>query len=134
MLTKDDIAALRSAAQKAPQGKWRAVYEDVFDLSLSDDEPIASARCDYRLRTGDQQNDLAAYIASLSPDRILALCDAADALRELVECEALKDRIDNNDHDGVDRTFAELHAMTEEYQRRKPLAWSRASAIVGDKG
>ena len=64
--------------------------------------------------------------------RLLACVDAADAVRELVECEALKDRIDNNDHDGVDRTFAELHAMTEEYQRRKPLAWSRASAIVGD--
>lgn len=133
MLTKDDIAALRSAAQKAPQGKWRAVYEDVFASSVSDDEPIASTRCDYSLRTGDQQNDLATYIASLSPDRAIALCDAADALRELVECKVLKDRIIELDDPMNWKDPPELAPLLDEYERRKPLAWSRARALVGDK-
>lgn len=55
------------------------------------------------------------------------------ALEELIACKDLKDAIDNNDSDGIDRTFAELDDMVKDYERRKPLAWKAARAAIAER-
>ena len=124
MLTKDDIAALRSAAQKATPGPWTTECREEESPGapsvwavLGDDTSYEATLCE--LWSGEHDNAAnAAYIASLSPERILALCDAADALRDIVQfCD---------DPNGSQRGETLAAGMA----RLLP----RARAIVGDKG
>ena len=61
------------------------------------------------------------------------LREAREALRELVACKDLKDRLA---HKGVGRLMGDAFVTAdEEYTRRKPLAWEavrRALASTGD--
>lgn len=51
---------------------------------------------------------------------------AMSALRELVECKDLKDAIDETDASQFEGVDAKQH----EYNRRKPLAWAAARAVL----
>lgn len=91
-LTAADVERIKALAEKAPQGKWMSLYEDVFDSTVSDTEAIVFTGCDYNLRTVEQQNDLAAYIASLSPDVVAQLADAWLVLARIVAHQDIRHR------------------------------------------
>ena len=66
-------------------------------------------------------------------ERDLTACRAA--LRELVECKDLHDRIEARDLSDYSVSDAErTQELAEEYDRRKPLAWSAARAILQSTG
>lgn len=57
-----------------------------------------------------------------------------EALRELVACKDLKDRIDAIDSTVIDaQSFSERIPLEEEYLRRKPLAWAAARQALEEQ-
>lgn len=71
--------------------------------------------------------------AQLALEAILArsaTASAVDALRELVACKDMHDRIENR---GNGITAKEAKALNREYRQRRPLAWQRArDVLAGD--
>lgn len=64
-----------------------------------------------------------AWDCSIAADRIDEL---TAALRELVECKDLKERLDGYEAGSTQ----EMAAIAEEYDRRKPAAWETARALL----
>ncbi len=68
-------------------------------------------------------------------DSIGPLCDAYDALNELVECRALKVRLASFAVDGYGDPIGigedEFIGIDADYSRRKPLAWAAAFKALG---
>ena len=141
---------LLALTEKATAGPWRACQHagsfegwvahieearDGLGLAQICEGTLTPTR---RIMPGEARAN-AELIAAANPEAIAALCRALiardEALRELVACNELKERIVlTNIAAMTEEAYAEVEVMENDYDKRKPLAWEAARRALTDDG